>query len=104
MGEVPRYTPSQRETLKGLIAAFAAKAADHEFTFGDLGWVWGTPMNQVAAVTPDGTPITTQDLVDAALIIAWSASSYYASAVDVDVSEVIAGFGLGLASTESSDL
>jgi hypothetical protein len=103
MGDTQGYSESQREALKGLIAAFAARAVGQEFKFGDLGWTWGTPPNHVAALTADDIMITTQDLVDAALILAWSATNHFANAIDVNPSEVIASFGLGLAAMEAGD-
>lgn len=102
-GTSDSYSTTQREALKGLIAAFAAKAGDQEFVFGDLGWTWAAPTNQVVAVTADGITIKMQDLVDAALILAWSSATYYARAIEVDVAEVIAAFGIGVAAMETGD-
>lgn len=100
MDDELEYTPTQRAALQGLIASFASRAAARSFDWKDIGWTWLQPTNQDVAVNEDGETITVQDLVDAALILAWSASAYYAAAIDEPIEEVIAAFGVGLAAMD----
>lgn len=94
------FSEGQIQAMKIVIAVMLDRAHDRDFEFENLGMKWLGAMNTPAVLDEDGQIIMVQDLFDASLVVAWSAVSHLARALDISVDEVIQSFAMSVAEAE----
>jgi hypothetical protein len=94
------FTQSQWAAARILIARTRAEAAGQEFDLEQLG-VWWTELDDTLCATTDtGIDISVGDVLQASVILLWSAILAASDYAQITPVEVIQRLGLGLAQNE----